>query len=138
MQQLISSAVLLFALHLTTSSLAAEVQIDKQTLCPAALRAFDAKDSAVVEDFFQFVENVFNELDAQSIDRGERAISKGLKSSNVAGSIVLGYCRQHPAATIYDEAVQTYRSMRALALPLRSEPAKLPPPREGNSRFQNQ
>ncbi len=138
MQQLISSAVLLFALHLTTSSLAAEVQIDKQTLCPAALHAFDVKDSAAIEDFFQFVENVFNELDAQSIDRGERAISKGLESRNVAGSVVLGYCRQHPAATIYDEAVRTYRSLRALSLPMQSEPAVLPPPSEGNPRFHNQ
>ena len=45
MRRMNSSTVLLFfVVHLTTSSLAAEVQIDEQTLCPTALQAFDAKD----------------------------------------------------------------------------------------------
>ena len=50
MRRMNSSTVLLFfVVHLTTSSLAAEVQIDEQTLCPTALQAFDAKDLAVIQ-----------------------------------------------------------------------------------------
>jgi len=138
MRRLILSAVLLFVVHVTTSSPAADVQIDKHTLCPAALHAFDAKDSAVVQDFFQFIENVFNELDTKYTDAGERAVSKRLKDRSVGGYVVLGYCHQHPTATIYDEAVRAYRGMRALALPLGSEPAKPPPPSEGIPRFRTQ
>jgi hypothetical protein len=97
MQRLISSAVLLFVVRVTTSSLAAEVQIDQHTLCPAALHAFDAKDSEVVQEFFQFIHNVFSELDAQYTDGGERALSKRLQDRSVAGYVVLGRCHQHPA-----------------------------------------
>ena len=138
MQRLISSALLLFVGCVTTSSLAAEVQMDMQTHCPAALHAFDAKDSAAIEDYFQFIQNVFNELDAQYNDGGESAVSKRLADRRVAGSVVLGYCHQHPMATIYDEAVRAYHGMRALTLPLRSEPAEALTPSEGNSRFRNQ
>lgn len=137
MLRLIASAVFL-VVRVTTSSLAAQVQIDEHTLCPAALQAFDAKDSAVIQDFFQFIQNVFNELDAQYNEGGERAVNKMLADSRVAGSVVLGHCRQHPKATIYEQAVRAYRSMRALAVPLASEPAKLPPPSEGNPRFRKQ
>jgi len=106
MRRMNSSAVLLFfVVHLTTSSLAAETQIDEHTLCPAALHAFDAKDSAVIQDFFQFVQNVFNELDAQYNERGERAVNKRLADKSIAGPVVLGRCRQHPTATIYEEAL---------------------------------
>jgi len=138
MQRLISSAVLLFVVCVTTSSLAAEVQIDQHTLCPAALHAFDAKDSEVVQEFFQFIHNVFSELDAQYTDGGERALSKRLQDRSVAGYVVLGRCRQHPAATIYEEAVRAYHGMRSLAVPLANEPAKLPPPSEGNPRIRKQ
>jgi hypothetical protein len=54
---------------------------------------------------------------------------------SVAGSVVLGRCHQHPTATIYEEAVQAYGNMRALAVPLASEPAKLPPPSDGRLGF---
>ena len=87
---------------------------------------------------FQFIQNVFNELDAQYNDGGESAVSKRLADRRVAGSVVLGYCHQHPMATIYDEAVRAYHGMRALTLPLRSEPAEALTPSEGNSRFRNQ
>jgi hypothetical protein len=139
MRRVNSSAVLLFfVVHLTTSSLAAEIQIDEHTLCSAALHAFDAKDSAVIQDFFQFIQTVVNELDAQYNERGERAVNKRLMDKSIAGPIVLGRCHQHPTGTIYEEALGAYRSMRALAVPLSSEPAKLPPPSEGNPRFRNQ
>ena len=136
MQRINSSAVLLFlAVHLTTSSLAAEIQIDEHTLCSAALRAFDAKDSPVIQDFFQYAQNVFKELDGQYIEGGERAVNKMLTDKSIAGPVVFGRCVQHPTATIYEEALGAYRSMRGLSVPLASEPAKLPPPSEGNPRF---
>jgi hypothetical protein len=140
MRRMNSSAVLLFfVVHLTTSSLAAEIQIDEHTLCPVALHAFDAKDSAVIQDFFQFVQNVFNELDAQNNEGGERALNKRLADKTIAGPVVFGLCVQHPTATIYEEALAAYHSMRGLAVPLPSEPAKLPPPpSEGKPRFRNQ
>ena len=138
MQRFISNAVLLFVVYVTTSSLAADVQIDEHPLCPAALHAFDGKDSALIEEYFQFIQNVFNELDAQYNEGGENAVSKRLADRRVAGSIVLGQCYQRPTATIYEEAVQAYHRMRALALPLGSEPAKAPPASEGNSRFRKQ
>ena len=47
--------------------------------------------------------------------------------------------RQHPTATIYEEAAQAYRGMRALRTPLGSEGAEAPVPKqqlnEGTSRF---
>ena len=139
MRRIRSRAVLLFfVVHLTTSSLAAEIQIDEHTLCSAALHAFDAKESAVIQDFFQFVQTVLSELDAQYSERGERAVNKRLTDKSIAGPIVLGRCHQHPTGTIYEEALGAYRSMRALSVPLSSEPAKLPPPSEGNPRFRNQ
>jgi len=135
-----SSAVLLFfVVHLTTSSLAAEIQIDEHTLCSAALHAFDAKDSAVIQDFFQFVQTVFNELDAQYSARGERAVNKRLADKGIAVPIILGRCHQHPTGTVYEETLEAYRSMLGLAVPSSSEPAKLPPPpNEGNPRFRNE
>ena len=35
-------------------------------------------------------------------------------------------------------ALHAFEAMRALSVPLSSEPAKLPPPSEGNPRFRNQ
>ena len=136
MRRINSSAVLLFlVVHLTTSSLAAEIQIDEHTLCSAALHAFDAKDSPVIQDFFQYAQNVFKELDGQYIEGGERAVNKMLMDKSIAGPVVFGRCVQRPTATIYEEALGAYRSMRGLSVPLASEPAKLPPPSEGNPRF---
>jgi hypothetical protein len=139
MRRLFSVATLLFVAHSTTFPLAAdEVQIDKGTLCPAAIHAFDTKDPAAIQEFNQFVQNVFDDLDAQRTNGGERAVSKRLTDKNVAGSVVLGHCLQHPTATIYDEAVQAYRGMRALALPVPSEPASVPKQSVGKPRFRSQ
>ena len=77
--------------------------------------------SAVIQDFFQFVQNVFNELDAQYNEGGERAVNKRLADKSIAGPVVLGGCRQHPTATIYEEALGAYRGMRGLAVPLASD-----------------
>ena len=135
MRRMDRHVLLFFVVHLTTSSLAAEVQIDEQTLCPTALRPLMRREPAVIQDFFQFVQNVFNEPDAQYNEGGERAVNKRLADKSIAGPVVLGGCRQHPTATIYEEALGAYRGMRGLAVPLASEPAKLPPPSVGNPRF---
>ena len=58
--------------------------------------------------------NVLDDLDAQyKKDEGERALSITLSDEN-EGSVVLGYCRQHPAATIYEQVAHLYRAMRSL------------------------
>jgi hypothetical protein len=131
--RLISSAALLCVTHVTTASLAADVQIDEHTLCRTALHAFDAKDTAGIQDFLDFIQNVFKALDAQYTDVRARSVSV-----TMASAIVRGFCQQHPASTIYDEAVRAYRSMHASMFPSGSEPAKVPPPSEGKPRFRQQ
>jgi hypothetical protein len=65
-------AIILFAAF---GSSAAEGQMDEKTLCPAAIRAFDGKDSAQTQEFLRFVQNVFDELDAHP-GKGENRRSK--------------------------------------------------------------
>jgi len=65
--------------------------MDEKTLCPAAIRAFDGKDSAQTQEFLRFVQNVFDELDAQSRERGEPALKTKLIDMSVEGSIILGF-----------------------------------------------
>ena len=131
--RLISSVALLCVTHVTTSSLAADVQIDEHTLCRTALHAFDAKDAAGIQDFLDFIQNVFKALDAQYTDVRERSASVA-----VAGPVVRGFCQQHPTSTVYDEAARAYRSMHASMFPSASEPAKVLPPSEGKPRFRQQ
>ncbi len=57
----------------STMSPAVEVQMDEHTLCPVDLRAFDEKDSPAIEEFFRFVQSVFNELSTRDIDREKTA-----------------------------------------------------------------
>ena len=131
--RLISSAALLCVTYVTTASLAADVQIDEHTLCRAALHAFDAKDSAGIQDFLDFIQNVFKALDPQYTDVRGRSVSVA-----VAGPIVRGFCQQHPTSTIYGEAVRAYRSMHASMFPSGNKPAPVPPPSEGKPRFRQQ
>ena len=92
MRRLFSSAALLCVtiIHVTTSSLAADVQIEEHTLCREALHAFDVKDLAGIQDFLDFIKNVFKALDAQYTNAGERSVSVA-----VAGPVVRGFCQQH-------------------------------------------
>ena len=66
--RLISSVALLCVTHVTTPSRAADVQIDEHTLCRTALHAFDAKDTAGIQGFLDFIQNVFKALDARYTD----------------------------------------------------------------------
>jgi len=71
MRRLLLAGVLLIG----TSSIlsAAEVRIDEHTLCPVALHAFDEKDLPAIEEFFRFVQGVFDELNARHTDQEETA-----------------------------------------------------------------
>jgi hypothetical protein len=53
--------------------------MDEKTLCPAAIRAFDGKDSPQMQEFLRFVQNVFEGLDDQSRENGEPALKAKLR-----------------------------------------------------------
>ena len=136
MRRLLPGGALLLG---TCMSSAAQVQFDEHTLCPAAVRAFDRKDSPAIREFLRFVQNVFDELDARYAEKGAPALGAKLTDKSVEEITIVSYCRQHPTATIYEEAAQAYRGMRALRTPLGSEGAEAPVPKqqlnEGTSRF---
>jgi len=140
MLRLVSRAALLLSAYSTTIAAAADdVQINEHTLCQVAIHAFDANDLAMIQEIRRFVHNVFDHLDAQyKKDEGERALSITLSDEN-EGSVVLGYCRQHPAATIYEQAAHLYRAMRSLRSPLGHDDVRAPMQKqqrnEGTSRF---
>jgi hypothetical protein len=99
-----------------TSSIlsAAEVRIDEHTLCPVALHAFDEKELPAIEEFSRFVQGVFDDLNARYSDREEPAPREKLTDTSIEIPMILGFCRQNPRSTIYQEAVNTYRGMRSL------------------------
>jgi hypothetical protein len=120
-------------------SSAAEVQIDEHTLCPVALRAFDETDLPAIKEFFRFVQGVFDELDTRYTDQEDVARRAKLNDKSVEVPIILGFCRQHPRSTIYEEAANAYRGMRALRTPLDNRGAEAPSQKQqgngGKSRF---
>jgi hypothetical protein len=117
-------------------SAAAEGQMNGKTLCPVAIGAFDGKDASQMQEFVRFVQNVFDELDAQSRETGEPALKAKLTDMSVEGSIILGYCRQHPAGTIYEATANAYRGLKALRKHTTIAPVEKPlPPVESTSRF---
>ena len=110
--------------------------MDEKTLCPAAIRAFDGKDSAQTQEFLRFVQNVFDELDAQSSERGEPALKTKLIDMSVEGSIILGFCRQRPTETIYEATADAYRGLKLLRKHTTDTPIeKQHRPTEDTSRF---
>ena len=96
---------------------AAEVQIDEHTLCPVALRAFAEKDLPAIEEFFRFVQGVFDDLSARHTDQKQPALGAKLTDKSVEVRVIIGFCRQHPRSTIYQEAVKTYGALRSMRLP---------------------
>ena len=139
MLRLVSGAALLLSAYSTAMAAADEVQINEHTLCRAAIHAFDANDLPMIQEIRRFVHNVFDDLDAQyKKDEGEHAFSITLSDEN-EGSVVLGYCRQHPAATIYEQVAHLYRAMRSLRSPLGHDDIGAPMQKqqrnEGTSRF---
>ncbi len=134
-------SLLVGALLVSVSSMssAAEVQIDEHTLCSVAIRAFDEKDLPKIEEFFRFVQGVFDELDTRYTDQEEAARRAKLNDKSVEVPIILGFCRQHPRSTIYEEAANAYRGMRSLRTPLDNAGAEAPTQKQqgngGTSRF---
>ena len=118
MRRLLLAGVLLIGASGILS--AAKVQIDDHTLCPVALRAFDEKDLPAIEEFFRFVQDIFDDLNARYTDQKEPAPGTKLTDMSVEVPIILGFCRQHLGLTIYQEVVKTYRGMRSLQTPLGS------------------
>ena len=139
MLRLVSGAALLLSAYSTAMAAADEVQINEHTLCRAATHAFDANDLPMIQEILRFVHNVFDDLDARyKEDEGDHAPSITLSDIN-EGYIVLGYCRQHPAATIYEQVAHLYRAMRSLRSPLGRDDVGAPMQKqqrnEGTSRF---
>ena len=116
-------------------SSAVEGQIDARTLCPVVISAFDRKDATQMQEFLRFVQNVFDELDANSREKGEPALKARLIDTSVEGFIIVGHCRQHPTATVYDAAAAAYRGLKSLRKHTTDAPAVQPHPPEGTSRF---
>ncbi len=124
---------------ISSMSSAAEVHIDEHTLCPVALRAFDETDLPVIEEFLRFVQGVFDELNARHTDQEETAPTAKLTGTSMEVPIILGFCRQRPGSTIYQETAYTYHAMHFLRTPLSSGGAGAPTQKqqgdEGTSRF---
>jgi hypothetical protein len=135
--------LLVGALLIAASSMssAAEVPIDEHTLCPVALRAFDETDLPAIQEFLRFVQGVFDELNARSTDQEESAPAAKLTDKSIEVPIIIGFCRQHPRSTIYQETAYTYRTTRSLRTPLSSGGAGAPTQKqqgnEGTSRFRH-
>jgi hypothetical protein len=132
-------SLLVGALLIGASSMssAAEV-IDEHTLCPVALRAFDETDLPTIEEFLRFVQGVFDELNARSTDQEETAPTAKLTGKSIEVPIIIGFCRQRPRSTIYQETAYTYRAMRSLRAPLSrggAAPTEKQQGHEGTSRF---
>ena len=134
-------SLLVGALLIGASSMssAAEVHIDENTLCPVALRAFDETDLPTIEEFLRFVQGVFDELNARYTDQEETAPTAKLTGKSIEVLIILGFCRQYPRSTIYQETADTHRGMRSLRTPLSKGGAGAPTEKqqghEGTSRF---
>ena len=136
-------SLLVGALLIGASSMssAAEVQIDEHTLCPVALRAFDETDLPAIQEFLRFVQGVFDELNARYTDQEETAPTAKLTGKSIEVLIILGFCRQYPRSTIYQETADTHRGMRSLRTPLSRGGAGAPTQKqqgnEGTSRFRH-
>jgi hypothetical protein len=134
-------SLLVGALLIGASSMssAAEVHIDEHTLCPVALRAFDETDLPTIEEFLRFVQGVFDELNARYTDQEETGPTAKLTGKSIEVLIILGFCRQYPRSTIYQETADTHRGMRSLRAPLSRGGAGAPTMKqqgnEGTSRF---
>jgi hypothetical protein len=128
----LGTAIFLAGIRLAS---AAEGQIDVKTLCPVAISAFDSKDATQMQELLRFVQSVFDELDAESREKGEPALKGRLIDTSVEGSIILGHCRQHPSETVYDATAAAYRGLKSLRKHTIDDPAVQPPPAEGTSRF---
>jgi hypothetical protein len=109
-----------------------------QTLCSSAVSAFDGKDLPAIQEFLRVAQNVLDELDAQSMEKGEPALKTKLTDKSVEGFTILGHCRQHPTETTYEAAGKVYRQLQSLRHSVNTPvetPAQKQQPNEGTPRI---
>jgi hypothetical protein len=93
-------------------------EVTDRTPCSVAVKAWDSKDMDEVQAVGLFIENTMQDLDFKHTDNGEPGIMSGMTDqgrSNAVGAAV-GFCRQHPRATIYNEAASAYQGLREIEM----------------------
>jgi hypothetical protein len=87
--------------------------LDDLTPCSVAVRAFVSADKEKIQAIEDFMKNTFQQLDRSHTENGEAGIvNDRLMSALVATAI--GFCRQRQRSTIFIEATNAYRGMRAI------------------------
>jgi hypothetical protein len=104
----------LAALFPVLASAALASEVTEQTPCSVAIKAWDGKDIDAVRNIGLFVENTMQDLDFKHTDNGEPGIMAGMTDHVRATAVAtaVGFCRQHPRATIYNEAASAYQGLR--------------------------
>jgi hypothetical protein len=107
-----------FALQAASRAAAADSAISPETSCTIAVAAFHTKDMPTINEVGTFMQNVFDELDAGHTDNGEPGIMARMNDHGVASMVAMAvaFCRDHPQATIFSEAANTYRAYRAIEM----------------------
>lgn len=93
-------------------------EITDRTPCSVAIKAWNDKDIDAVRDVGLFIENTMQDLDFKHTDYGEPGIMAGMTDRGRASAVVaaVGFCRQHPKATIYNEASSAYQGLREIEM----------------------
>ncbi len=93
-------------------------EITERTPCSVAIKAWDDRDIDLVRDVGLFIENTMQDLDSNHTDNGEPGIMAGMTDHGLASAVAaaVGFCRQHPKATIYNEAASAYQGLRAIEM----------------------
>ena len=94
----------------------AQPALDDATPCSVAVSAFSSADKERMQAVANFIENAFEQLDRRYTENGEAGILNERLRSALVGAAV-GFCRQHQNSTIFIEATNAYRGMRALQAP---------------------
>jgi hypothetical protein len=116
--RIILMSIPLVASIAATGSAAIAAEVTDRTPCSVAVKAFDDKDMEAVREVGLFIENTMQDLDFKHTDNGEPGIMAGMTDhsrSNAVGAAV-GFCRQHPRATIYNEAASAYDGLRDIEM----------------------
>ena len=101
-------------------SVAAAADVNDQTRCPVATKAFDDKDMTAIREIGLYIANTMRDLDLNHTDNGEPGILAQMTDEARATAVVaaIEFCRQHPRATIYNEAGAAYDGLRDMELEL--------------------
>jgi hypothetical protein len=95
-------------------------EITDRTPCSVAVRAFDNKEMDMVRETGLFILNTMQDLDDRHADAGEPGIMAQMidhaRGNAVAAAV--GFCRQHPKATIYSQAADAYDGLRSISIEL--------------------